>query len=74
MTGRCLAQLVEKVSHIQRLFPRCGPGLEPRPGALCHVLLPLTLILSPVVPSAVLSIKLIKAEKYIYTKKDINDS
>lgn len=35
--GRCLAQLVERVSHVHRLCPRCsGPGFE----SLCRVSLP----------------------------------
>ena len=57
--GRCLAQLVEQGSHVQRLCPGCsGPGVRFRTGALCSVLLPLSLILFPVGPSAVLLIKL----------------
>ena len=31
--GRCLAELVERASHVQRLCPRCGsPGFESQPG------------------------------------------
>ena len=52
--GRRLAQLVERVSHVHRLCPRCS-GPESRPGALYCVSLPLSLILFPVMASAILS-------------------
>ena len=47
--GRRFAQLVEQVSHVQRLCPRCSrPGFDSRPGSLCCVSLPLSLTLFPV--------------------------
>ena len=52
--GRCLAQLVDQAAHVQRLCPHCGgTRFESRPGALCHVSLPLFWFLFTVVPSAV---------------------
>ena len=40
-SGRRLAQLVERASHVQRLCPRCsGPRFESQPEALCCVSLP----------------------------------
>ena len=47
--GRRFAQLVEQVSHVQRLCPRCSrPGFDSRPGSLCCVSFPLSLTLFPV--------------------------
>ena len=41
LLGRCLAQLVERASHVQRLCPCCSsPGFESRPGASCCVSIP----------------------------------
>ena len=41
--GRRLAKLLERASHVQRLWPCCiGPKVESRPGALCCILLPLS--------------------------------
>ena len=55
--GRCLAQLVKKVSHLQRLCRRCrGPRFNSRPGSICCMSIPLSsCFLSK--SSAVLSIK-----------------
>ena len=54
--GRRLGHWVERASHVQRLCPRgSGPGFQSWPGALCCVSLPLSLILFPVMSSAVLS-------------------
>ena len=48
--GRCLAQLVEQVSHVQRLCPRCRcPRFEPQLWTFCCMSLPLSLILFPVI-------------------------
>ena len=58
LLGRCLAQLEERASHVQRLCPCCsGAGFESRPETPCCVTLPPSLILFPVMFPAVLSIK-----------------
>ena len=68
--GCCLAQLVERVSSVQRLCPRCsGPGFDSRPEFLCCVSLPLSPTLFPVTSSTVLSIKPRKAKKILRKKK-----
>ena len=60
VTRHCLAHLVEQASHVQRLCPRCGgPGFESRPGCPWPRV---SLILFPVISSAVLLIKLIKGQ------------
>ena len=63
-----LAQLVERASHVQRLCPRCGgPGVRVLAWAPFATCLSTSLILFPVISSAVLSIKPIKGQKiYIY--------
>ena len=49
---------VERAPHVQRLCPRCSvPGFDSRPGALCFVSLPLSLIPFPVTAFAILSLK-----------------
>ena len=60
-----LAQLVE-----QRLCPRCSrPRFDSRPGLLCCVSLPLSLILFHVTSSATLLIKPYKRQKNTLKKK-----
>ena len=44
--GRCLAQLVEHVSHVLSLCG--GPRFDFRPGSFCCVSLPLSLSMFPV--------------------------
>lgn len=56
--GHHLAQLVQWASHEQRLCPHCSaPMFKSRPGVLCCVSLPRSLILFPVMSQYVLSIK-----------------
>ena len=68
--GVSVAQSVERVSHVQRLLPRCrAQGSSQTCSCLLHVIPPLSHTPFPVISSSCLMNKSIKGEKKKYSKR-----
>ena len=67
LMGRCWSTGRASVPCTEALSRCCG--LESRPGALCRVSLPLSLVLFPVISSAELTVKQYKGHTNIFKKQ-----